>query len=76
LPTNSYFCDSAGEIKVGATRRFLFFGSSSDTLGPNVSDISDSRFFGISLVEAGVTGGVAKGGIDPVDDIEAFLFDP
>src|SRR5271154_2025696 len=69
-----HFCDCAGEIKVGATRRFLFFGSPSEDTGSSAdgSEISPSLFNGIPLcaVDVGVSGGVPKGGADPVDEID------
>jgi len=70
------FYFSAGAIKVGATLRFLLFGSSSEeeastTVG---SGTSLSRFCGIIpvLVAVGVSGGVPRGAAEPVDDTERF----
>ena len=69
----NYFCDSAGDIKVGAT--LLFFGFGSSTTGGSTG-VSESRFCGIAVVAAGVSGGVLNGAADPVDDIDGFRFDP
>jgi hypothetical protein len=66
----SYFFGSAGEIKVGATRRFLLFGSSC-VVSPAIP--SPSRFAGAT--GAGVSGGVDNSALVPVDEILAFRFD-
>ena len=66
---NFYSRYSAGETKVGTTRRFLFFGSSF----AEVSDVSPSLF---SVVDVGVSGGVLRGTVDPVDEVDRFRFVP
>lgn len=75
-----HLCDCSGEIKVGATRRFLLFGSPSEDAGVSVdrSEISPSLFNGIPLcaVDVGVSGGVPKGGTAPPDEIDGFRFIP
>jgi len=72
MPLHTYFGGTAGEIKVGAIRRFLFFGSSSvpSTAAP---EISPSRL--ASGAGVGVSGGVDNGGLDPVDEIDGFRFE-
>ena len=70
-----YFRESAGKINVGATLRFLLFGSSSEDDGSTTacSGTSISRFRGIiPVAEFGVSGGVPSGAADPVDDIDKF----
>lgn len=71
-----YFCDAAGETKVGAILRFLLFGSSSDVVSTDGSDddLSPSLF---NVVDVGVSGGVPKGAAaEPVDEIDGFRFIP
>jgi hypothetical protein len=58
-------------IKVGATRRFLLFGSSSDE-GVSTASLVSSRFNGIP---EGVSGGVTVGA-EPVDDIDGCRAEP
>jgi len=70
-----HFRDSAGEINVGATRRFLVFGSSSDDESIALSGTSPSRFCGIAIIEVGVSGGVPNCA-EPVDEIEGFRVVP
>ena len=69
----SYFCDGAGEIRVGATLRFLLFGCSSDSVSVDGSDddVSNSLF---NATDVGVSGGVPNGAADPVDEIDGFRF--
>ena len=71
MPSHSYFGGAAGEIKVGAIRRFLLFGSSS-VASAEVPEISPSRLTDGAGV--GVSGGVDNGGLDPVDEIDGFRF--
>ena len=72
-----YFCESAGDTKIGATRRFLLFGTSFDDVSAGASDASLSRFRGIPtpVVDVGVSGGVLSGA-DPVDETEGFRVVP
>jgi len=53
----------------------LLFGSSSDDESIALSGISPSRFWGIPIIEVGVSGGVPSVA-EPVDEIDGFRIVP